>query len=171
MELAQVWRRVVERVPEASLVITSDWRLWSPKVSGELTNQYRAAFAGLKNVTYMGAINRRELIEQELLAQVHLNPNIYEELFMISIAETQVAGAYPVSSTTGAIRTTNMGKAIEGNPRDGSWQDACADYVVELFENPTRLRRLANKVQHEALRRFSLERVLKIWNDRIFCNG
>jgi len=130
MQLAEVWKRINKKMPEATLTITSDWRLWDKHISPEILNPYRVAFASLHNVNYLGAVNRRELIQHEKEAQIHLNPNIYEELFMISIAETQVAGAYPVSSTTGAIKTTNMGMAIEGNPRDGAWQEKCANAVV-----------------------------------------
>ena|GEM_PF-1346505 len=168
MELAQVWGMVVEQVPEASLVLTSDWRLWSPRVGENLLHPYRAAFARLKNVSYMGAVNRRELIIQELQSQVHLNVNKYEELFCIALAETQVAGAYPISSTVGAMRTTNLGKAIEGSPVDMDWRNSCVEYTVELLQDQKRLKRKARKVQHEALNRFSLEKILKKWEDRIF---
>jgi glycosyltransferase involved in cell wall biosynthesis len=168
LELAQVWRRVVEKVPNAQLAITSDWRLWTKLATWEHTAMYRAAFANLPNVTYRGAICRKDLVQLELESQVHINPNIYEELFCIAIAETQIAGAYPVSSTTGALRTTNMGKAIEGNPQSAEWQEECSNYVVELLQDPKRLKRKQNKVQHEALHRFSLEKVLKQWEERVF---
>ena len=82
LELAAVWARVVEQVPEASLVITSDWRLWSKHAPETLLNQYRAAFAGLKNVEYLGAVNRHELIKRQQEAQIHLNVNKYEELIL-----------------------------------------------------------------------------------------
>jgi len=168
LQLAEVWKRVVEKVPEANLTLTSDWRLWTNAVTAELLNPYRAAFANLPNVQYLGAVNRRELIRHELEAQIHINSNIYDELFCISIAETQVAGAYPVSSTTGAIRTTNMGKAIEGNPADVTWQKAAAERVAELLQDQRRLRRLAKKLQHNALQRFSLEKILKEWEEKVF---
>jgi hypothetical protein len=131
---------------------------------------YRAAFANLSNVTYRGAICRKDLVQLELESQVHINPNIYEELFMISMAETQVAGAYPVSSTTGAIKTTCMGTLIDGNPKDSAWQDTCSNRVIELLQNQRQLKRLSNKLQHKALHRFSLDIVLKLWDDLVF-NG
>lgn len=170
LQLAEVWKRVVEKVPEAHLVITSDWRLWTSAATPELLNPYRAAFASLPNVEYLGAVNRRELIRHELEAQVHINSNIYDELFCIAIAETQVAGAYPISSTTGAIRTTCMGTKIEGNPADATWQDACAEKVVKLLQNQNTLATLSREVQKKALQRFSLENILKQWDTKVF-NG
>jgi len=171
IELSEVWKRVNRKMPEASLVITSDWRLWDKHVHASLLDPYRAVFAPLHNVNYLGAINRRKLIQHEKEAQIHLNPNIYEELFCIAIAETQVAGAYPVSSTTGALKTTNMGMAIEGNPKDGAWHEKCANAVVELLQDQKELARLANEVQEKAIQRFALENVLKQWDERVFKNG
>jgi len=171
LQLAEVWKRVIEQFPEARLVITSDWRLWDARAPAELLNQYRNAFIGLPNVEYYGAVNRSQLIELELQAQIHLNPNIYEELFCIAVAETQVAGAFPVSSMTGALRTTCMGKKFSGSPMDAAWQQECADYVVELLQNQKRLTRKGNKISHAARNRFSLDRILDIWDKRIFQDG
>ena len=168
LELAQVWRRVIEKFPEAQLVITSDWRLWTKFATWEHTAQYRAAFAALPNVTYRGAINRKDLVQLELESQIHINPNIYEELFMISMAETQVAGAYPVSSTTGAIKTTCMGTLIDGNPGSPDWQDECADYVVELLKDQNCLNGFSKDVQQKALERFSLKNILNQWEQKVF---
>jgi len=170
LELAQIWGRIVSQVPEASLVLTSDWRLWAKHAPESLLMQYRAAFANLDNVEYLGAVNRSRLIDEELKAQVHLYPSIYEELFCISVAETQVAGAFPITSNNGAIRTTNMGKRFSGNPRDYDWQTEYVEYAVELLKDQTRLKRKANKLQHNAKTRFSLERILKIWEEKVF-NG
>lgn len=170
IQLADVWRKITAKLPDAQLTITSDWRLWDKKVPPHIIVPYREAFNNLPNVQYLGAINRRELIKHELESQIHLNVNIYDELFCISIAETQVAGAYPVSSTTGAIRTTNMGMAIEGRPYDNDWKERCANAVVDLFENPRQLLRLQNKTQHQALHRFSLPVILKQWDEQVF-NG
>ena len=166
--LSKVWARIVKEVPEASLVITSDWRLWTPRATESLVSPYKAMFSSLPNVSYTGAINRKQLIEYELEAQLNLATNTYEELFCISIAECQVAGAYPVSSNSGAIRTTNMGKIFPGNPGDEHWQNEYVEYVIELLRNKKQLVRYNNKIQHKALSRFSLETVLAKWQDRIF---
>jgi len=168
MQLAPVWERIVDAIPEANLVVTSDWRLWDRRISPSLTFGYQKRLTSLKNVTYLGAINRRELVRHELESQLHLYPCIYEELFCISVAETQVAGAYPITSDCGAVQTTNMGKLVHGNPNSTEWQNEFVEYVIGLFQDQKRLSRLSNKVQHRALSRFSLDNILKKWDERVF---
>ena len=107
MQLQKVWHRIQEAVPEASLVITSDWRLWTERATIQQTSGYRQAFSAQKNVTYHGAVKRHELIKIQQEAEVHLYPCIFEEQFCISVAESQVAGAYPITSNMGALKTTN----------------------------------------------------------------
>jgi hypothetical protein len=60
-ELLRMWPRIVSAVPEASLVITSDYRLWG--IGAPMNNQYCAMIPGLKNVTMRGAIRREELVK------------------------------------------------------------------------------------------------------------
>ena len=109
LPLCAAWAQIVAQVPDASLAITSDWRLWDSTITDEPTRPYRLAFAGLPNVQYYGAIKRSQLVQLQLEAEVHLYPCVYEELFCISVAESQVAGVLPITSDAGALRTTNMG--------------------------------------------------------------
>ena len=64
-KLATLWGRIVEAVPEASLVITSDWRLWTKWAHVGLIENFKAAFAKLENVEYVAAVNRKQLITLE----------------------------------------------------------------------------------------------------------
>jgi len=168
LELAPIWEKIVARVPEANLVVTSDWRLWDRNIPIDYMMKYQMRMSRLPNVTYLGAINRKDMIKHELESQLHVYPCVYEELFCISVAETSVAGAYPVTSDCGAVKTTNMGKVLPGNPNDVTWQNIFVDYVVELFQDQKRLQRKARKLQHEAEQRFSLGRILKKWDDLVF---
>ena len=43
---------------------------------------------------------------------------LLHELFCIAVAESQVAGAFPVTSDVGSLGTTNMGRVIHGHPSD-----------------------------------------------------
>lgn len=168
MQLASAWDRIVKRLPEATLVVTSDWRLWDRRLSPELTMKYQMKLARLPNVSYLGAISRKELIYHELTSQMHLYPCIYEELFCISVAETQVTGAYPVTSDCGAVKTTNMGKIFPGNADDVNWKNVFVDYVVDLLKDQDRLEKLSKEVQQKAVERFSLDRILKEWDEKVF---
>jgi glycosyltransferase involved in cell wall biosynthesis len=166
--LAKVWDKISEEIPEALLVITADMRLWNPKIPEFALVDYKPLFLGLPNVHYFGALNRSELIQHELESQINLATNTYEELFCISVAECQVAGAIPISTNFGAIRTTNMGKILLGNPEDKSWQNKYADIVIKNLQNQVILNRDIKNIQKKALKRFSPEVILQEWEERVF---
>lgn len=167
MELHAAWARIVKEVPEASLVITSDWRLWADWQTEEPTRKFRLSYAQLPNVTYLGAIKRSELVKIQMESDVHLYPSTFEEMFCIAVAESQVAGTFPITSDTGALPTTNMGTVIHGNAQDPRWQDVFVQKSVELLTDP----KLAQKqewIRECAKKRFAIENILNQWEDKIF---
>lgn len=168
MQLHEIWPRIVAQVPDASLVITSDWRLWVDWASEEQVRHYRLAYSHHPNVTYRAAVNRRELIQIQMEADLHLYPCIYDELFCISVAESQVAGAYPVTSDVGSLATTNMGRIIHGNPTDPRWQDVFVRNAVEFLTDPDKLHKAQEWIQEVARKRFSIENILAQWDEKVF---
>lgn len=167
MELHAAWARIVKEVPEASLVITSDWRLWADWCTEEQIRHFKLSYTHLPNVTYLGAVQRDRLVKIQQEAQVHLYPCIFEEMFCISVAESQVAGVVPITSDMGALPTTNMGQVIHGNAQDSYWQDIFVKNAVELLTDP----QLAEKqkyVQECAKKRFSIENILNQWDEKAF---
>lgn len=167
MPLHAAWARIVSKVPDASLVITSDWRLWSEQADPFATNPYRIAFASLPNVSYLGAVSRQKLIRCQMEADLHLYPCTYEELFCISVAESQVAGTVPLTSNRGALPTTNMSSVISGVPTDPEFIDIFVDKAVELLNDP-KLTDRQNYVREVAMRRFSLEHIVNQWEEKAF---
>lgn len=168
MELHAAWPRIVAQVPDASLVITSDWRLWVDWATEEQVRNYRLAYSHHPNVIYRAAVNRRELIRIQQEAELHLYPCIYDELFCISVAESQVAGAYPITSATGSLQTTNMGRVIHGNPQDPGWQEIFVQNVVEFLTHPEKLQQAQTWIREVAQKRFSIENVLAQWDEKVF---
>ena len=167
LELSAVWPRIQKEVPEASLVITSDWRLWTERAMMEHVMPYKISFAQHNNVHYHGAVKRHELVRIQQEAEVHLYPSIFEEMFCISVAESQVAGAFPVTSDSGALATTNMGRVIHGNAQDPQWQDIFVRNAVELLTDP-RLPQKQEWIQEVAKKRFSVEKILQQWDEKVF---
>lgn len=167
MPLNAAWPLIVRDVPDASLVITSDWRLWDAGIDESPVRPYRLAFAHQKNVTYLGAVNRGRLIEEQLRADLHIYPGIYDELFCISLAESQVAGVFPVTSNYGALGSTNMGMVISGNPQTANWINVFVAKVVELL-TANDLKDRQSRIQELAIRRFNLSRILEQWQKKVF---
>lgn len=163
MQLHAAWHSIVQQVPDASLVITSDWRLWSEWAQEDQIRPYRLSFARLPNVTYLGAVRRPQLVEIQMQSEILTYPCIYEEMFCIAVAEAQVAGALPITSEYGALGTTNMGIVLHGNPRDSDWTERFVKVVVEQLRNPEKLKEEQSRLREIAMKRFSIETILNKW--------
>ena len=157
--LLPIWDRIVEQVPDATLTITSDWSLWTGSDATWAVSPYRVMWAGKKGVKYAGAVKREELIKIQSEAEFHLYPCIYDELFCISVAESQVAGVIPITSKTGALRTTNrLGHIIDGSPMSGEFITKFVDTTVKLMQSDT----IAD-IGWAARKQFGMSEVLKKW--------
>lgn len=167
VELLPAWQRIVKEVPDASLVITSDWRLWASWCTEEQIRTYKLAYANIPNVIYRGAVKRSELIQIQQEADVHLYPSIFQEQFCISVAESQVAGVYPITSDIGALPTTNMGLVLHGNAQDSDWQNLFVEKAIETLNDP-KLTQKQEWLREVARKRFSIENILRQWEDLVF---
>jgi len=170
MQLHAVWPEIQLQVPEANLVITSDWRLWGDGITDDAVMPYRLSYAHHQNVEYRGAIRRHELVQLQMESSLHLYPSTFEEMFCIAVAESQIAGVFPVTNDTGALPTTNMGRVIHGNPADGQWQEVFVKNAVELLNDPD-LNKKQQWVQSVAKKRFSIENILGQWDRHVFNRG
>ena len=164
-EMKAVWPRIKALYPETSLVITSDYRLWGTKHPSN--DAFRIEWDNQEGVTFMGAIPRRELVVEEMKAQVLSYTCIYDELFCISVAEAQVAGAYPITSGIGAVATTNMGTVIPGSPQNNDWQTEFAKAVTDTLANPD-LSTMQEEVKQLALKRFDPKTIVAQWDEKVF---
>jgi glycosyltransferase involved in cell wall biosynthesis len=157
--LLPIWNKIVEQVPDATLTITSDWSLWTGNNEDVAVSPYRIMWAGKKGVKYAGAVKRDELIKIQSGAQFHLYPCIYDELYCISVAESQVAGAMPITSRTGALRTTNrLGHIIDGSPMSGEFITKFVDTTVKLMQADTIV-----DIGCDARKQFGMSEVLNKW--------
>ncbi len=164
---AMIFSSIKKRVPSASLVITSDYRLWGSSSPGN--SQHMQRFLSASDVQFIGAVPRSRLIQEQLAAQIHLYPftGQTEELFCVSIAESQVAGVLPVASSDGALETTNMGVAIMDSVKDKRNYGLFVDKTVEYLSNPE-LPRVQKELSEKARERFGIERILKLWDEKVF---
>jgi glycosyltransferase involved in cell wall biosynthesis len=165
--LANAYPSIKAQVPDATLVITSDYRLWGAPYTG--SEQFIRRFLGADGVRYLGAVPRMEMVKEQLKAEIQSYPCTYDELFCYSVAECQVAGAFPVTSSQGALETTNMGDKLVGNSRDPHWLPTFVEQVVfDLTRNDLNV--LQEEVSSKAKERFSLDNILAQWEKRVF-NG
>lgn len=166
--LARAWNEVNRNFNDVKLVITSSWGLWDGRNHESRLAPYRLKFAKYRNVEYHGAVSRKQFIQMQLQSAIHAYPCRYPELFCISNAEMQAAGAYPITSTAGALATTNMGQHIHGNVEDGEYLRVFGETLCQMIENPE-LPRLQQEVREKAFKRFDINVIGKKW-DEVF-NG
>jgi glycosyltransferase involved in cell wall biosynthesis len=158
--LAQAWPQILMKVPDASLVITSDYRLWNQPFA--MNEQFKAQFSSIPNVRFLGAVTRDQLIAEQLKAEVMPYSCSYSELFCIAVSEAQYAGCYPVTSACGALETTNMGTVMPGDPTHWSWINRFSDKVVEVLTSPN-AELLRESIHAKAKARFSPDVVMPQW--------
>lgn len=168
LQLAPIWDKVVKEVPEAQLFITSDWRLWDSKTSTSAVQQYRLAFAGLRNVNYLSLVSREELVKLQLQSSIHLYPCIYEELFCISVAETQYAGCFPITSSVGALSTTNMGLKTQYPPTTEEGKNWLVENTINVLTDPNFAKINRNGIGRIARQRFGIKEAIEIWDTVFF---
>jgi len=161
--LWSVWERLLRAIPDISLVITSDYRLWGAD-NGAMNERHKIKWLIQDNVQFLGAIPRKKLIEEELKADILAYPGSYEELFCISAAEAQYAEAYPITSGIGALSTTNMGTIIPGNANESTFLSAFSDTIIRLLKDREQLNALQKEVKQRALERFHPDVIMKEWN-------
>ncbi len=163
--LADCYDQIKQQIPDASLVITSDYKLWG--ADSPLNERYIRKFMGKPGVVFLGAVNRSQMIEEQLRAEIHAYSCTYDELFCYASAECQVAGAFPITSSVGALATTNMGLLIPGDPKSQEWKQMFTNVVVETMRGRDNFQRMAQGIQRMAVERFSLDKILKQW-DKVF---
>jgi glycosyltransferase involved in cell wall biosynthesis len=166
--LFRIYPLIQQAIPDVSLAITSDYRLWGVGASNEWAT---AKWAGKSNVSYFGALPRIQYIEELMKSQILLYSSNYDELFCVSVAEAQYAGAYPITSACGALPTTNMGTVLNLDANNSANDRAFADMTIEMLSDVDELK-LDQKLIHEkAKERFNPSRILDEWNTKIFNGG
>ena len=168
MHLHAIWPLIKRDVPDASLVITSDYRLWG--IDQPRNSQYRVHWVMADGVQFKGAMLRREYLEEICKADIFAYPAKAEnaELFCISAAEAQYAGAYPVTSDQGALATTNMGTVLSGDPDRVDFRNNFVKVVTTLLSDRENLKENQKSVSQKISKRLNLNTISKQWS-KLFC--
>lgn len=160
--LHKAWPIIKAAVPHASLVITSDYRLWGLP-AGNIN--HRLAWASQPDVEFLGAVSRGHLCLLQMSSEIMAYPCMDEELFCISVAECQVAGAVPVTPDIGALSTTNeFGILVQEPVKSGGFVAAYAERVIALLgPHHDYLEKRRENMMRDARRRFNMETIADQW--------
>ena len=159
--LYHIYPHIHNAIPDVSLAITSDYRLWGVPPSNE---HFISAWAGMPNTLFFGALPRRQYVEELMKSQITLYPCNYDELFCVAIAESQYASSYPITSACGALSTTNMGTVLGYDANNRGNDGAYANAVIEMLSNLDMLEVMQKQVYKLAKYRFNPSRILDEWN-------
>lgn len=169
--LQHLWRiypKIRERIPDLSLTITSDYRLWG---AGELNQTHRARWLVREGIEFLGAVPRSRYIQEVLRSDLMVYPCVYDELFCYSVAEAQCAGVPCITTAKGALATTNLGHIFWANAEDPTTDWMFVDRAVQILSNHAQLEIDRSVIVNLAVERFSPVRVLALWNKHVFEDG
>lgn len=160
--LFRLWPHIMARVPDATLVVTSDYTLWG-RSNDPANHEFRAQVAGLKNVTLLGAVPRAELVRYQLTSELQVYPAVYDENFCISAAECIAAGAVPVTTPIGALPTTVNGSGIvtANMPGTPEGDREFLDGVAWLVEHPEEREAIAKRGRQRIREHYTFTAVAK----------
>lgn len=163
--LKDLFPRIRRAVPDARLVITSDFSLWGREPAKDAFMKF---FEQQDGVDYRGHVSREELVAWQRRARVLAYPCRFEEGFCLSAAECMAAGAVPVTTRRYALVTTvaDGGVLVKGHPRGWLYRRRFVGACVRLLTDDEEWARLALRGRARALRDYApsvvLDRVLAL---------
>lgn len=132
--LVTMFPQIQKQVPNATLVITSDYTLWGAE---PLNGDLKEMFVNMPGVTFLGKIPRKDLVAYQKSSEIMAYPCNYDENFCISAIECIASGAVPVTTDIGALKTTigDSGIVIKGQPGTTPYNDQFVTQVVSLLKD------------------------------------
>lgn len=132
--LKDLFPAILRRVPDAKLVITSDFSLWGKAAAKDAFLGY---FQNQPGIEYLGHVDRARLVAEQRRARVLAYPCIFPEGFCIAAAECMAAGAVPVTTNAFALATTvgDAGVLIDGRPRGWFYRRRFVNAAVALLND------------------------------------
>lgn len=151
--MPEAFNKIRTQVPDATLVVTSDYTLWGAKA---LNEGFKNELAGYSGVTFLGKVPRTELVRLQNEAEVMAYPCNYDENFCISAAECMAAGVVPVTTRQGALPTTvgDCGVIISKVETDDGFVSEFVREVVSLLKDRVRIEELSKKGRVRASKDF-----------------
>lgn len=164
IHLARLFPQIKQQVPDAELVVTSDYSLWGLEPGNE---EHKRALAGMPGVSFLGKVNRPTLVQCQKSAKVMAYSCTYHEGFCLAALECIAAGAVPVTTDDFALKTTvaDSGILIPGRPGEPAYDEQFAQTVVRLLQDDSQRNVLAARGRQRVLADYTWESVAKRFED------
>lgn len=161
--LSYLFPRIKDKIPNATLYITSDYRLWG--VESPQNGDYRASLGNIPGVHFLGKIPRKELVYHQKTAEVMAYPCDYEECFCVSAMECIAAGAIPVTTDVGAMKSTvsDSGIVLSNIPSYPSYDKNFIASAVNLLTDRESAEKLREDGWKRVVEKYDWDKVLNKW--------
>ena len=143
LPLLQMWPRIYEFQPEASLHIYCDIDgKWVNQVEGEmmvkireLMTNYNAAENNM-NIYYHGWVNKQVLAESWLTADIWFYPCTFMETFCLTALEAALTKTLVITNNLAALQNTvgHRGVIIKGEPIETEWQEKALSKIKKYLD-------------------------------------
>jgi len=152
--LKDIFPAVRRRVPDARLVITSDFSLWGAPAAKDAFMRF---FAGQAGVEYAGHVTRPELVAWQRRARVMAYPCTFEEGFCLIGLMREQGDEISVTTRDYALVTTigDGGVLVGGRPRSWFYRRRFVRACIELLTDDGRWRDLSARGRARALERYA----------------
>jgi hypothetical protein len=132
LELLQMWPKIYEFQPQASLHIYCDiYGKWVNQVEGEMMNKIRQLFieydvkSNKMNIHYHGWVNKQVLAEAWLSSDIWFYPCTFMETFCLTALEAALTKTLVITNNLAALQNTvgHRGVIIKGEANELEWQE------------------------------------------------
>ena len=132
LQLLQMWPKIYEYQPLASLHIYSDIHgTWVNNVEGEMMEQIRNLMSEYNveqnnmNIYYHGWVNKETLANAWLSADIWFYPCTFMETFCLTALEAALTKTLVITNDLAALQNTvgHRGVIIKGDTREAQWRD------------------------------------------------
>jgi len=161
--LLNLWPRIREKVPTATLAIFSSIKTYAENYDDSPWDELYMKAKNIPGVLYHGSVPKQRLSEEQKKSELLLYPNLFQETYCISVAEAQMAGCPVITTMDGALPETvapGCGVCIDGDPMSEVYGDKFVEAAVELLTDRSKL----NEMKSECLKQdFSWKTRVRQW--------
>jgi hypothetical protein len=150
LQLLQMWPRIYEKYPTASLHIYADVNgKWVNSVEGELMVKIRDLLQRLTahNINYHGWVNKSELADAWKTSEYWFYPCTFMETFCLTAVEAALSKTLAITNGLAALQNTvgDRGICIEGDATKPEWQEKALFELFSIMEDKTKREELIER--------------------------
>ena len=149
---------IKRELPDAELHVFTDLDITNSEHSPE---EYKAKMESIDGVVFRGKVKNEVMLDEFMMADVWLYPNIFFETFCTSALEAQAAGCLVVTRKYGALQevvSTDRGIVIDGDPRAENFKQEAITQLIDALKDTER-----KHILQENAKKWALQKTWQNW--------